>query len=45
MQSPAGWLCMLLIVVGMIASPVLDNYIEKEKHKRLLLIEVGSSDN
>lgn len=45
MQSPAGWLCMLLIVVGMIASPVLDNYIEKEKQKRLLLIEVGSSDD
>lgn len=45
MQSPAGWLCMLLIVVAMIASPILDNLIQKEKDKRIALYSDGGSSN
>ena len=37
MQSPAGWLCIMLIVSAMIASPTLENLLEKEKYKRILL--------
>ena len=37
MQSPAGWLCILLIVSAMVVSPILENIIQKEKDKRLLL--------
>ena len=37
MQSPAGWLCIMLIVSAMIASPMLENLLEKEKNKRVLL--------
>ncbi len=38
MQSPAGWLCTLLIVVSMVAAPVLDNTLEKARANRLALI-------
>ncbi len=41
MQSPAGWLCMLLVVVAVIATPILEKKIEKAKHARLELIGVG----
>lgn len=37
MQSPAGWLCILLVVIAMVASPILENIIQKEKDKRLAL--------
>ncbi len=37
MQSPAGWLSILLIVAAMVSSPLLENIIQKEKDKRLLL--------
>ena len=37
LQSPAGWLCILLIVFAMIATPILENLIQKEKDKRILL--------
>lgn len=42
MQSPAGWLCTLLIVVAMIASPILDKKLEDARKKRLSLI-LGNS--
>ena len=50
MQSPAGWLCILLTVIAMIASPILDNVLTKEREKRLALIlppqeEGGESDD
>ena len=35
MQSPAGWLCILLIVFAMIATPILEWSIERQKKKRL----------
>ena len=38
MQSPAGWLCTLLIVIAMIASPILDKKLETARKKRLDLL-------
>lgn len=37
MQSMAGWLCMLLIVVAMIATPILEKTMEKARAERLKL--------
>ena len=44
MQSPAGWLCTLLIVIAMIASPILDKKLEDARKKRLslLLVDYGT---
>ena len=38
MQSPAGWLCILLLLFGIIATPIVEKKIEDEKKKRWLLI-------
>lgn len=38
LQSPAGWLCIILIIVAIIASPIVEKKIEKEKRKRLAII-------
>ena len=38
LQSPAGWLCVLLIVFGMIVTPIVEKLIENEKKKRLALL-------
>ncbi len=35
MQSPAGWLCTLLIVVSMIATPILEKKLQTAKNERL----------
>ena len=39
MQSPAGYLCMALIVFAFIATPIMEKKIEKEMQKRLALLE------
>lgn len=39
MQSPAGWLCILLVLFAMIGSPVVEKRITKEKELRLKQIE------
>ncbi len=39
MQSPAGWLCVMLIVASLIGSPLLQRKINREKMRRL--IEIG----
>jgi signal peptidase len=47
MQSPAGWLCTLLIVVSIIASPILDRILQKARDERFALIsseEDGEED-
>ena len=41
MQSPAGWLCMLLVVISVIATPILENKIAKTKQNRLDIIFVS----
>lgn len=44
MQSPAGWLCVFLIVVAIIASPILDGILQKERKKRLALLLPASEE-
>ncbi len=38
MQSPAGWMCILLVVVSIIALPILEKKIEKAKKQRLAFL-------
>ena len=38
MQSPAGWLCVLLVVASMIITPILEKKFAKERHARYLII-------
>ena len=38
MQSPAGWLCILLVAITVFATPVLEKKIAKEKGRRLAII-------
>ncbi len=44
MQSPAGWLCVLLIVAALIGTPILEKKINKEKMRRLIEIGFLNSD-
>lgn len=39
MQSPAGWLCIFLIVTAIIATPILERKLQKEKDARLALYQ------
>ena len=39
MQSPAGWLCVLLILFATIATPIVEHILEREKEKRWRLIQ------
>ena len=39
MQSPAGWLCIILVIVTMIASPKMEKSLAREKEERLRIIE------
>ena len=39
MQSPAGWLCVGLVLAAMIATPWMDNKLDKERKLRLLKTE------
>ena len=38
LQSPAGWLCIILMIFAVIAAPVIENKIAKEKALRIKLI-------
>ncbi len=38
MQSPAGYICILLVVLAIVFTPVLENNLDKEKKKRLAAI-------
>ena len=38
MQSPAGYLCILLIVIAMIATPIMEKKLERAKANRMLEI-------
>lgn len=38
MQSPAGYLCILLVVVAMIATPILEKKLAREKEQRMEVI-------
>ena len=41
MQSPAGYLCILLIVVAMIATPLMEGALERAKRRRMEIIRSG----
>lgn len=46
LQSPAGYICILLVLLGVIAIPLIDKKIEKEEKLRLsILAEEESADN
>ena len=36
LQSPAGWLCILLVIFAMIATPIIEKKIKEETDKRIL---------
>ena len=38
LQSPAGWMCMILIVVAIVATPILEKKIAKAKAERYALL-------
>ncbi len=38
MQSPAGWLCVLLVVVAIVATPILNRKLLQERQQRYALI-------
>ena len=38
MQSPAGWLCIFLVAVAMIVTPILENKLLKKRKERYLLL-------
>ena len=39
LQSPAGWLCILLVVVSMVATPIVEKKVKKEINERILTFE------
>jgi uncharacterized membrane protein affecting hemolysin expression len=41
MQSPAGWMCIVLVLVGVVGTPILDNKLTKIRKERYLLISVS----
>lgn len=43
MQSPAGYLCILLVVVAIIATPILDGKLSRERSRRYEEILSGSA--
>ncbi len=44
MQSPAGWLCSIFVLLSVCAIPFLESKLEKEKEKRLLLYMGSNSE-
>lgn len=38
LQSPAGWLCVLLAVFSMMATPIVEKKLKKETSKRILVL-------
>ena len=45
LQSPAGWLCVLLVIFAMIATPVVEKKIKEETDKRVLSFAEQSLEN
>ena len=44
MQSPAGYMCILLVILGVITIPLMEGKILKEKVERLRLLRTGMFD-
>lgn len=44
MQSPAGWLCLLLVVFAMVATPIVEKKVKKATERRLDEMQVEEED-
>ena len=44
LQSPAGWLCVLLVIFSMIATPIVEKKIKEATDKRILTFAETSTD-
>lgn len=42
MQSPAGWLCILLVAFALIATPILEKHIRQQEEERLRIMGLTS---
>ena len=40
MQSPAGWLCIILIVGAIVATPIIEKKIQREKNARCYVLYI-----
>ena len=45
LQSPAGWLCVLLVIFSMIATPIVEKKVEEAKEKRICVFSVQSCED
>ena len=45
MQSPAGWLCIILVLVAIIAAPILEKKIKDAKYERLAIYRIYPDDD
>ena len=45
LQSPAGWLCILLLLAAAIATPIVQKKIENEEKKRIDAMEAAALDS
>ena len=43
MQSPAGWICIVLVMLAMIAGPIADKKLANERAKRLNILQTANS--
>ena len=41
LQSPAGWLCIILVIFGIIATPIIEKKIEEEVEDRMRYLKKG----
>ena len=44
MQSPAGWLCILLVIFALVATPIVERKLLEEHQKRFALMGIHSDD-
>ncbi|MBR5280316.1 MAG: hypothetical protein IKU26_05050 [Clostridia bacterium] len=44
LRSPAGWMCMILLIVGMIAAPLVDRRLEQERNQRRILLGIQGGE-
>ena len=45
LQSPAGWLCVLLLVFSMIATPIVEKKLKKEKDQRIAILNAAEEES
>lgn len=45
MQSPAGWMCIILVAVAIVATPILEKKLAKAMEQRRLILLANTDDN